>query len=197
MELVLASHNLHKVREFREMLKPFKNIDALSLIDFPDYRLPEETGSTFAENALLKADHASKALNKWVLADDSGLVVPSLEGRPGVYSKRFAGEEATCGDNRLKLIQEMENFTDLQRSAYYECSLVLVGPEGFVKTTTGMVEGTIAIAEKGRNGFGYDPLFLKNDYDKTFAEIDETTKNKISHRRKAFEKLSVTLETLT
>ena len=196
MELVLASHNLHKIREFREMLKPLKNIDVLSLIDFPEYKLPEETGSTFVENALLKAEHAAKELNKWVIADDSGLVVPALEGRPGVYSKRYAGEDATCCENRVKLTKEMKDFTDLQRSAYFECSLALVSPEGFIKTATGIVEGTIATAEKGSSGFGYDPLFVKNDYDKTFAEIDETTKNKISHRRKAFEKLSGTLETL-
>ncbi len=93
MELILATHNLHKIREIREMFKDLKHIDVLSLLNFPDYQLPEETGATFKENAGIKADHAAKALNHWVLSDDSGLVVPSLEGKPGVHSKRFAGED--------------------------------------------------------------------------------------------------------
>jgi len=196
MELVLATHNLHKVREIREMLKGLKHIDVLSLLNFPDYELPEETGTTFEENAGLKADHAAKALSHWVLADDSGLVVPTLEGKPGVYSKRYAGDDATDAENRKKLLSELENMQDLQRSAYFECCLVLASPEGIQKSVHGTVEGTIIDEEKGRNGFGYDAIFLKNDYDKTFGELDEQTKNRISHRRKAFDKLITALEGL-
>jgi len=196
MELIIASHNLHKIRELREMLKGIKSLDVLTLIDFPDYKLPEETGTTFKENAVLKAEHAAAKLGKWVLADDSGLVVPALGGKPGVFSKRFSGDDVTDAENRLKLLKEMKNLDDLDRSAYFECSLALAGPKGLNKEATGTVEGMIATNEKGRHGFGYDTLFIKNDYDKTFAEIEEATKNKISHRRKAFEKLSTTLETL-
>jgi XTP/dITP diphosphohydrolase len=196
MELVLATHNLHKVREIREMLKHLKNLDLYSLLNFPEYELPEETGETFEENARLKAEHAAAALNQWVLADDSGLVVPSLKGSPGIYSKRYAGEDATDGDNRQKILKEMEGMEDLQRSAYFECCIVLATPDGVKKTATGTIEGTITEKEKGRNGFGYDAIFLKNDYDKTFAELDEQTKNRISHRRKAIDKLITFLEGL-
>jgi XTP/dITP diphosphohydrolase len=196
MELVIATHNLHKVREIREMLKNLPQLDILSLLNFPDYDLPPETGKSFEENASLKAKHASNALKKWVLADDSGLVVPSLKGQPGIHSKRYASDDATDSENRQKLLKEMENFQDLQRSAYFECCLVLAGPKGIHKTVHGTVEGTIADKEKGRNGFGYDPLFIKNDYDKTFAELDEQTKNRISHRRKALDKLLSALESL-
>jgi len=196
MELIIASHNLHKIREFREMLKAIENLDVFTLRDFPDYKSPEETGSTFQENAILKAEHAAKNLGKWALADDSGLVVPALSGKPGVFSRRFANDDATDVENRQKLIQEMENLDELDRSAYFECSLALASPKGLKKGVTGTVEGTIATNEKGRHGFGYDPLFVKNDYDKTFAEIEEATKNKISHRRKAFEKMLTTIETL-
>ncbi len=198
MELVIATHNLHKVREFREMFKSMnmKNIDILSLTQFPKYTLPEETGTTFLENALLKARDASQHLKKWVLADDSGLVVPMLKGDPGVYSARYAGENATDGDNRRKLVQAMQHLTGIERAAYFECCLALCGPDGYEKCVTGLCEGMILSEERGRNGFGYDPLFIKHDYDKTFAELDESTKNRISHRYKAIEKLRVVLETL-
>ena len=196
MQIVLATHNLHKIREIREMLKPLKNLDILSLSNFPDYQLPEETGSTFEENAAIKAKHAAKALNNWVIADDSGLVVPTLGGQPGVISKRYAGPDATDRENRLKLLEDMAKLSDIDRSAYFECCLVIASPEGIKKTVSGLCEGTILEEERGRNGFGYDPLFMKNDYDKAFAELDESTKNRISHRRKAIEKLLTTLETL-
>jgi XTP/dITP diphosphohydrolase len=196
MEIVIASHNLHKVREFREMLKPLKNLDVLSLVDFPEYQLPEETGKSFEENAIIKAAHAASTLNKWVLADDSGLVVPSLGGKPGVFSQRYAGEDATDAENRQKLLKEMSHLEEENRQAYFECCLVLANPQGVVKKTTGTVEGRIGVKEAGRNGFGYDPIFIKNDYTKTFAQLDEATKNKISHRRKAFEKMVAKLESL-
>jgi XTP/dITP diphosphohydrolase len=196
MEIVLATHNLHKVREFREMFKGLKNIDLISLLNFPDYHLPEETGKTFFENAVLKAEHASKELNRWVLADDSGLIIPALQGRPGVFSQRYAGEEASDAENKKKLLNEMENMLEIERSAYFECCLALASPEGLKKTVTGKCEGYITTQEKGRNGFGYDSLFIKNDYKETFAELDEHTKNRISHRRKALDKLLTTLEIL-
>lgn len=196
MEIVLATHNLHKVREFREMLKSLKNIDVISLLNFPNYYLPEETGTTFCENAVFKAEHACKTLNRWVLADDSGLVVPALQGRPGVFSQRYAGEEACDSENKKKLLNEMKHLVEIERSAYFECCLALASPEGLKKTVTGKCEGHITLQEKGRNGFGYDSLFIKNDYKETFAELDEHTKNRISHRRKALDRLLATLETL-
>ena len=178
------------------MLKAFKNLDILSLLNFPAYEQPPETGTTFKENAELKALHAANTLNKWVLADDSGLVVPSLGGAPGVYSQRFAGEEATDAENRQKLLKLLEDKHDLERTAYFECCLVLANPSGIQKCVTGTCEGHILTEERGRHGFGYDALFVKNDYDKTFAELDEATKNRVSHRNKALQKLSATLETM-
>ncbi len=196
MEIVIASRNVHKIREFREMLKQIKNLDITSLLNFPDYVAPEETGATFEENAALKAEHAANTLNKIVLSDDSGLVVPSLEGAPGVYSRRYSGEDATDAENRKKLLEEMNGKRELERSAYYECSLALAGPDGIKKTVRGICEGIIIEDERGRNGFGYDSLFMKHDYDKTFAELEESVKNRISHRMKAIEKILPTLETL-
>src|SRR5262245_24231358 len=134
MEIVIATHNLHKVREFRDMLKSLKHLDCLSLLNFPNYLLPEENGETFQENALLKAKHAAEALKKWVIADDSGLVVPALGGSPGVYSRRYAGDDATDAENRQKLLNEMQNLKEMDRSAYFECCLALASPDGKIKT---------------------------------------------------------------
>jgi XTP/dITP diphosphohydrolase len=196
MDLVIASKNLHKIREFREMLKPFKHVDVLSLLNFPHYEPEGEEGSTFKEIAQYKALNAARALNKIVLADDSGLIVPALGGAPGILSRRYAGEEATDAENRQKLLKALKNQQEHVRGAYFECCLVLASPEKILKSVSGICEGTIAIEERGRNGFGYDSVFIKSEYDKTFAEIEEKTRNKISHRRKAFEKLINTLETM-
>lgn len=196
MEIVLATSNSHKIREFKDMFKHFPHLELLSLHQFPHYQLPEEVGKTFQENAILKAEHAAKALNKWVLADDSGLVVPALKGEPGVFSSRYAGLDATDADNRKKLLKNMQHLEDLARSAYFECCLAIASPEGLKKCVIGNCEGYILEHERGRNGFGYDALFIKHDYDKTFAELDEGTKNRISHRRKAFERLTLFLENL-
>src|SRR3972149_5746154 len=196
MDLVIASKNLHKIRELRSMLKAAEIRDVLSLLDFPDYTPPEEIGSSFEENATLKATHAAKALDKLVLADDSGLIVPALNGRPGINSSRFASENATDRENRKKLLSEMAFIKGDARAAYFECCLVLAFPDGLEKIVHGFCEGTILENEQGNHGFGYDSLFMKNDYNKSFAQISEEMKNKISHRFKAVEKLLPYLETL-
>lgn len=196
MEIVIASGNLHKIREFRDMLKHLKHIEILSLKHFPNYIAPEEDKLTFKENAIIKAEHAAKTLNKWVLADDSGLVVPAINGEPGVFSRRYAGSQATAAENRKKLLERMQGLKDDSRTAYFECCLALASPAGLKKSVTGTCEGFIIEHERGSQGFGYDSLFIKNDYDKTFGELDEATKNRISHRRKAFEKIALTLEVL-
>lgn len=194
--LVLATTNMHKIREFRSMLKNIPALDVLSLLDFPNYHPPEETGSTFEENAILKATHAAQALKHWVLADDSGLIVPALNGSPGIHSARFAGKDATDADNRKKLLSSMQHLLDDDRYAYYECWIVLASPQGVRKSVRGTCEGKILAAEKGGGGFGYDPLFVKHEYSKTFAELEESVKNRISHRRKAFDKILGLLESI-
>ncbi len=197
MEIVIASSNLHKIREFREMCKLLKNIDFLSLKHFPNYVAIEETGNTLIENATLKAVHASQVLNKWTLADDSGLFVPILNGAPGVHSRRYASENPTDSENRQKLLRELQEMSEIKRSAYYECCLVIAAPgAGVKKYVTGRCEGYITMEERGRNGFGYDSIFMKNEYNKTFAELEESVKNQISHRMKAFQKLLPFLEAM-
>ncbi len=196
MDLVIATQNGHKIREIRTLLRPSGQFDIYSLLDFPDYVPPPETGETFEANARLKAEHAAKALGKWTLADDSGLVVSALGGEPGVYSARYAGENATDKENRKKLLKEMEGLDSDRRFAYFECCIVLASPQGIRKVATGHCEGLITEQERGGNGFGYDPLFIKHDYNQTFAELGELVKNQISHRAKALEKIMITLEGL-
>lgn len=195
-ELILATTNIHKIREFRSMLKAIARLDVLSLSDFPDYIPPEETGATLEENAKIKAEHAAKTLQRWVLADDSGLSVPALQGAPGVFSARYAGSSATDADNRKKLLEQMRSFSEEERNGVFECYLVLASPQGIQKVAKGSCEGTILDKEKGGGGFGYDPLFVKHGYGKTFAELDEATKNRVSHRRKAIDKMLPFLESL-
>jgi XTP/dITP diphosphohydrolase len=196
MEIVIASKNVHKIREYRSLLKAFKHFDVLSLLDFPSYTPLEESQKSFEEIVTTKAVHAAKTLNKWVLADDSGLVVPALQGTPGIHSARYAGPHATDRENCHKLLANMKNLQESGRFAYFECWIAVASPEGIQKIEHGVCEGSIIEAEKGRNGFGYDPIFRKHEYGKTFAELDETIKNRISHRRKAFDRISIFLESL-
>lgn len=194
--LVIASQNVHKIREFRAILKNLPHLDLLSLIDFPNYQPLPETGKTFEENATLKAVHAAKTLNHLVIADDSGLVVPALNGAPGIFSQRYAGENATDKENRQKLLFEMRHLEDTNRQAYFECWIALASPKGLKKITKGVSEGVILEKERGSLGFGYDPLFIKHEYAKTFAELEGEIKNRISHRRKALDKMLSFLEAL-
>ena len=196
MKLIIASANLHKIREYRQMFKNISGLEVLSLMDFPEYVAPPEDGITFEDNASIKAIDAAKVLNEWVISDDSGLVVPALNGDPGVYSARYAGEDRSDVKNIKKLLQAMDGLTGMERAAYFECCIVMTSPQGEGKTVTGRCEGTITTKQRGRNGFGYDPVFIKHDYDKTFAELEENTKNKVSHRAKAFEKILPAIERL-
>ncbi len=196
MEIVITTENLHKIREFREMLKVLPHIDVLSLRDFPDYSLPASVGDSFESNAIAKATHTSKALNKWVLADDSGLIIPALNGAPGIKSRTYAGDDATDAENCQKVLEDLEGKDDLDRAAYLECCVAIAAPDGVKKTFKGICEGEIVTSQRGSNSFGYDAIFRKHDYDKTFSEIDEAVRIRISHRRKAFEKLQLYLETV-
>ncbi len=196
MQLIIASRNIHKIRELRTMLKPYKSLDVLSLLDFPQYHPLPENHTSLEANAKQKAVHAAQTLNQWAIADDTGLVVPAIQGAPGVVSARFAGEMATDAENRKKLLEAMKQITDADRQAYFECWLAIASPEGLKKCVRGISEGTIADEEKGGKGFGYDRVFIKHEYGKTFAELEEAVKNRISHRRKALDKLHLYLNSL-
>jgi XTP/dITP diphosphohydrolase len=195
MELVIATKNFHKILELKAMIRSkFKEIEILSLKDFPDYQMPEESGNSFSEIAEAKAMHAAKALGLYTIADDSGLVVPALNGEPGIFSRRYAGENASDKENRDKIIGKLKELKDDDRFAYFECALSLSAPDHIVKTIRGVSEGHLLLEPRGRNGFGYDSIFIKHDYNKTFAELHEDVKNRISHRRKAFDKMTQYIE---
>ncbi|NGX34243.1 MAG: Non-canonical purine NTP pyrophosphatase [Candidatus Anoxychlamydiales bacterium] len=196
-QLVIASKNIHKIREIKTILNELvPNIDILNLIDFPKYVPPQETGSSFEENAKAKAIHAANTLNRWVISDDSGLVVPALNGEPGIFSARYAGKNATDSDNRKKLLSKLAAVNDKDIYAYFECCMAIASPEGLKKCVCSKCEGRIETKEKGGEGFGYDPIFVKHDYNQTFAELKEAVKNKISHRRKTLDKIVLTIESL-
>lgn len=197
MEIILATTNFHKIREFREMFKSLPHLELISLHQFPNYVPPEETGGTIKENAILKAEQAARQFKMWAMADDAGLFVPILNGEPGIYSARYAGPNASAHENCTKLLQKMASFiSPEERTAYCECCLALSSPQGLRKCVEGKCEGYLTEVPRGRNGGGYDPVFVKNDYEKTFGELDENVKNRISHRRKAFERLKAYLENL-
>lgn len=197
MEIILASTNSHKIRELRDMFKSIPHLELLTLHQFPDYEPPEETGKTIRENATLKAEHAASYLNRWVLADDSGLFIPALSGLLGVHSARYAGSTATDKERCDQLLHEMAGYqSSEERTAHCVCCLALANPSGLQKCVEGICEGYIAREPRGRNGSGYDPIFIKNDYEKTFGELDDPIRIRISHRRKAFERLVAFLENL-
>jgi len=197
MQILIACTNFHKIREIKDLLKSLPHIELITLHQFPHYNQPEETGASFKENAVLKAEHAAKTLNVWALADDSGLIVPILKGAPGIYSARYAGLHASEKENCDKLLQEMSTYRSSQeRVAYYECCIAIAAPLGIKKIVEGTCAGSIAIESRGGRGFGYDPLFIKNDYEKTFGELDDAVKKRVSHRSRAFERLVPFLENL-
>lgn len=189
--IVLATENRNKVKEFKKMLKDAPvEIKCLS-----DYRkLPSviEDGETFEENAYKKASHYARVLGLPALADDSGLVVDALDGRPGVYSARYSGENATDWDNCEKLLSEIKGAKD--RKARFVCVLSLATPGGPALTWEGSCEGEIIDERRGDSGFGYDPIFLYPPMNKTFAEIPMEEKNKVSHRGKALAEFSAEIE---
>lgn len=195
--LVIATSNMGKYRELRDMLRgTLGEVEYLSLQNFPDYKAPPEDGDTFEANATLKAVDAAHQLNHLVLADDSGLVVPALNGEPGIRSARYAGVDANDADNRKKLLLRMQGLRDVQRQGYYACGLAVADPSGLLLYEEGRVEGEMLTEMRGSGGFGYDPLFLKHDYSLTFAELDGATKNRVSHRRKAIDRILPRLENL-
>ncbi len=192
-EAIIATHNPGKVKEFKEILEP-RGYFVKSLAEIGFTEEIEETGHTFEENAILKAEAVAKAVNKMVIADDSGLSIDNLGGRPGVYSARYAGEQKDDQANIEKVLSELKGIEKEQRTARFRCALAVSIPGEETKTVEGHVEGYIAEEPRGEYGFGYDPIFIVKDKDKTMAELTSDEKNKISHRADALKKLSKLLE---
>ena len=180
--IVLATRNKGKIKEFQEILKDYP-VDLKSLADFGPIPEAVEDGETFDDNAYKKALFTAKILGLPAISDDSGLTVEVLDGRPGVYSARYAGENATDQDNIAKLLKEMEGVTN--RKAAFECVISIAVPAGPSLTYEGRCEGEISTEPQGEGGFGYDPVFYYPGFGKTFAQATMAEKNKISHRGKA------------
>lgn len=185
--LVAATKNKGKLLEFKNMLER-ESFKIVSLLDFPNIEI-FETGKTFNENALLKATTVVKKTGYPALADDSGLEVTALNGKPGIFSARYAGVNATDEDNIEKLLSEMKNIPANQRQARFVCSLALVFPNGKTILEQGTLEGFITDKPRGEKGFGYDPVFFIPALGRTLSEISTDEKNRISHRAKALSKL--------
>ncbi len=193
--LVIATKNQGKVKEFKEILQglPFK---VLSLLDFPQCPDIEESGSTFRENAVLKAETLRDYTEHIVLADDSGLEVDFLEGKPGVYSARFAGEGSSDEENNRKLLGLLKDVPWEKRGAQFTCVIAISPPHRETVVVEGTCRGVITLEPRGNLGFGYDPLFLVPEYEKTFSELGPDIKNNISHRGNAMKKALEVLKEL-
>lgn len=195
MRIILATNNPHKAQEIENILSDLK-AEILSLKDFPPYRIPEETGKTFDENALIKAREAFKHTQTISLADDSGLEVDALDRSPGIMSARFAGPGCTYKDNNIKLLHLMKGIPDEKRGAAFRCVVAIVFDLDKVKIVEGKARGYITKREMGEGGFGYDPVFYYPPLGKTFAQLKPDEKNKVSHRLIAFKKAQEILEKL-
>ena len=189
--LIFATGNPHKVEEIQNRLHDWP-VKLLSLKDFPLVTLHEE-GETLRENALQKARTVAGACGEWALSDDTGLFVAALDGRPGIFSARYAGPKATFTENVDKLLREMEGVPSEKRGAYFECVMALAHPDGREVTVRGTIDGMISEKQRGEAGFGYDPVFYIPSAKCTFAEMSLAEKNRISHRARAFEKMRIVL----
>ncbi|RMF44593.1 MAG: RdgB/HAM1 family non-canonical purine NTP pyrophosphatase [Planctomycetota bacterium] len=185
---VLGTHNEKKRREMEQLLAPL-GIRLLTLSDVPNPLKVDESGTTFLENAILKARQQASHLGQWTVGEDSGLCVPYLDGAPGVYSARYAGPDATDAANNAKLLEALERAEGDQRRAFYVSTIALSDPQGnIVATAEGRCWGRILRQMRGTGGFGYDPLFEIPEYHRTFAELGPTVKGVLSHRGRAIER---------
>ncbi len=189
LELLAATSNKHKIVEFQQMFDHAGlDVKVVSPETLPNFPPVQENGSTFAENSALKAVQMSRFADMAAFADDSGLVVDALGGAPGIFSSRYAGENASDEKRIQKLLLEMKGKTD--RTARFVCVISLAYRGKLVASFQGTVEGCISDCPHGNDGFGYDPVFIPDGYDKTFAELGSEIKNELSHRAKAFAQFS-------
>ncbi len=193
-QVVIATKNKGKAKDFEALFGPL-GYEVVTMFDVaPDMEI-EETGTTFEENAILKAETLAKALNTIVIADDSGLAVDALGGAPGVYSARYAGDHDDEA-NMVKLLANLQGVADEKRTARFCCALAIAGPNFETTTVFGTCEGVIAHEKRGSNGFGYDPIFFVPSLDRVMAELSPEEKGAISHRGNAIRKLADTLPTI-
>lgn len=193
MKIVLATHNPHKLEEIENF---FQEVRGVVFEPAAKNCILKEEGETLRENALQKARAAAQTTLGWALADDTGLFVEALGGRPGIYSSRYAGEKATYEENAAKLLDALKETPEENRTAYFSCIMALVHPDGREVTVEGRLEGCIASASRGQHGFGYDPVFFLPDRGCRLAELSLEEKNKISHRGRALYKMRGVLEEL-
>lgn len=197
-KIVLATANTHKVTEFQRILgELLPDLELAASSDFSNVPVIEETGATFAENALLKAKVINEFTKLPAIADDSGLVVAALNGAPGIFSARYAGINATDQENVAKLISDIENIDDSLLEASFECAIALVDQKQNLELVVqGQMPGRVIKQVRGANGFGYDPMFIPQGFSKTAAELSDQDKDKISHRGIALRKMSGILKQL-
>lgn len=186
-KILIASGNIHKISEIKSVLKMSPNILILSLKDFGIKIVVKEDGKTLQENALIKAKKINSVLRMPTISDDTGLFVDALNGAPGIYSARYAGEIAGYKENRMKLLSEMRNVQRDKRSAHFKSVICFYVNDKEHYFFEGVCKGKIIYEEKGKNGFGYDSIFVPDGINKTFAEMTDSDKNKISHRANALE----------
>ncbi len=184
-KLLIASGNPGKVSEYRELLSGLP-LELIDLSYFPTAIEPEETGMTFAENAKIKAQSYAEQTGFWVLADDSGLEVKALDGAPGLFSARFGGRDTTFSDKMDSILLQLDGLTGDDRSARFVCVIAVSGPSGeVILKAEGECSGSIAMERLGDGGFGYDPIFVPEGFDRTFGELPDSVKQKIGHRGRA------------
>ncbi len=189
LEIVVATKNAGKIKELKELLTDLP-LRLKGLNDFPNITEAEETGATFAENAAIKAQSYALQTGFYSLADDSGLEVEALGGAPGVFSARYAGLNATDSERIAKLLDELNETRDEKRRARFVCAMAISNEAGEIKfSAEGVCNGKIALKPSGTNGFGYDPIFIPDDFKPTFGELPDETKQKISHRAQAARKI--------
>lgn len=192
-EVMIATQNLGKLKEFEHIFKPFK-ISVVSMQDLPMTLDIVEDGETFEANALIKAQAISAHYNGFIVADDSGLEVDALDKRPGVYSARYAGDDRSDEANMDKVLDELSDVKASDRTARFVCALALITPDKQSFVVRGTCEGQIALKRQGHEGFGYDPIFYLPSLHKTMAQIPKAEKNVLSHRAEAFAKLEQMLK---
>jgi len=191
--LLVATRNPKKLRELHEILRDW-DISLITLDDIEGIPEIEEDGNTFVENAIKKASTVAALSGFITLADDSGLVVDTLDGKPGVFSARFAGIDTDDEKNNLKLLAMMQGLSEEERTARFVCVIAIAEPGGSVQTVQGVCEGRIATSASGYGGFGYDPLFIPAGLSQSFAELTDNEKNEISHRGKALQEAKFLLQ---